>query len=58
MTTKKVMPMEDNSRQVLVTVKVDDEVVGATRMPYFTAIGYTAQMERVAPQGVTYHISL
>ena len=56
MTTKKIIPMADNSRIVTVVVKVDGEVMGATQMPYFTAIGYTAQMERIAPQGVTYHI--
>jgi hypothetical protein len=38
--------MADNSVVVKVIVRYDDEVIGCSVMPYFTALGYTMLWER------------
>jgi len=54
--TKPVAVARDASREVTVQAFSDGELVGQTHMPYFTAIGYVALMERNAPDGVQYSI--
>jgi hypothetical protein len=46
MCTKPINKMADNSVVVKVIVRYDDEVIGCSVMPYFTALGYTMLWER------------
>lgn len=59
MCTKPVHKASDNSHQVKVVVRLDEEIIGCSVMPYFTAMGYTMMWERANKvEGLTISIEL